>query len=150
MNGGIQLAVEVSFILNAMEDETRLVRQIGEFVGNNEMSRVEVKGYYGNPMQIFSVLLNQDVGEAVLGKILKLFSDNDMEVILASLNSSIDKNGNLHMRLDKQSILERKIRLSKRDPLKLKVMPRVSPPNPSDWPKWYSKKLKELRNSDQT
>ena len=137
--------MEVSFILNATEDEEKVVRRIGEFTGTASFSRVEVKGYYGNLLQIFSIPINENAGESILGKILKLISEKDLGVILTSLGSSIDKNGNLHLRLDKQSMLEGSIGLSKGDPLKIKIIPRSKQPISLNWPEWYRHRLEDLR-----
>jgi len=145
MNENIQLSLEVSFILNATEDEEKTVRWISEFVGTTKMSRVDVKGYYGNLMHIITMSVTKNRAEVILGKILNMISEKDLENIMNSLSNSIDKNGSLHLRIDKQSILEGSIRLSQKDPLKVKIMPRLAKPISLNWPKWYRRRLEYLR-----
>ncbi len=145
MNENIRVVLEVSFIINATEDEERSVRCISEFVGPNKLSRVNVTGYYGNLMQIITMVITKNRAEVIIGKILSMISEDDVENIMTSLGKSIDKNGNLHLRIDKQSILEGPLRLSERDPLKMKIIPRLAKPNPLSWPKWYSQRLAYLR-----
>ncbi len=145
MNENIRLSLEVSFILNSTEDEKKTVRKIGEFVGTNSRSQVDVKGYYGNLMHVITMPIGGNQAEATLGKILNSISENDMDLIMTSLSSSIDRNGNLHLRIDKQSILEGSVRLSERDPLKMKIIPRLAKPISFNWPKWYRQRLEDLR-----
>jgi len=145
MNKNIQVSLEISFILNATEDEEKSVRWISEFIGTNKLSRVDVKGYYGNLMHIITMSITKNRAEVILGKILNMISEEDMENILTSLEKSIDKNGSLHLRIDKQSILEGSLRLSDRDPLKMKIIPRLATPISLNWPKWYRLRLAYLR-----
>ncbi len=148
MNENIRVLLEVSFIINATEDEERSVRCISEFIGPNKLSRVNVKGYYGNLMQIITMVITKNRAEVIIGKILSMISEDDMENIMTSLGKSIDKNGNLHLRIDKQSILEGPLRLSERDPLKMKIIPRSAKPNPLSWLKWYNQRLAYLRKQN--
>ena len=145
MTENIGLSLEVSFILNATEDEKKSIREIGRFVGTNRLLQVDVKGYYGNLMHIITMSITENQAEATLGKILNLISEQDMDIIMTSLGSSIDKNGNLHLRIDKQSILEGSISLSQRDPLKIRIIPRLAKPISPNWPKWYRQRLEDLR-----
>lgn len=149
MNENIQVSLEVSFILNATEDEEKSVRSISEFVGINKLSRVDVKGYYGNLMHIITMTITKNRAEVIIGKVLNMISEEDLEKIMTSLGKSIDKNGNLHLRIDKQSILEGPLRLSEKDPLKMKIIPKRAKPIALDWPKWYSLRLTYLREQYQ-
>lgn len=145
MDENIRLSLEVSFILNATENEKNSIKQIGKFVGTNSFSKVDVDGYYGNRMHIITMSITESQTDATLGKILKSISEKDMGIIMTSLSSSTDKDGNLHIRVDKQSILEGSIKLSQRDPLKIKIIPRLTKPISIDWVKWYSQRLEDLR-----
>jgi len=145
LDENIRLSLEVSFFLNATENEQNSIKQIGEYVGTNIFSKVDVDGYYGNLMHIVTMSITESQTDATLGKILKSISEKDMGIIMASLSSSTDKDGNLHIRIDKQSILEGSIKLSQRDPLKIKIIPRLTKPISLDWVKWYSQRLEDLR-----
>ena len=69
MNENIQVSLEASFILNATEDEEKLVRCISEFIGTNKLSRVVVKGYYGNLMHIITMAITKNRAEVIIGKL---------------------------------------------------------------------------------
>ena len=96
-------------------------------------------------MHIITMSITKNRAEVILGKILNMISEEDMENILTSLEKSIDKNGSLHLRIDKQSILEGSLRLSDRDPLKMKIIPRLATPISLNWPEWYRLRLEYLR-----
>jgi RNA binding exosome subunit len=121
------VALEISFLIHATEDRDRVLNLVSSFI-NAEKGGFEAEkllGHWGNQIDMVKGKLEGEPARDVATNILNSLDNHDRKKMLYSLDTYIDDKGILHLRLDKQKICERKIKLSDVDSIKLKFKPKL-------------------------
>lgn len=117
-------AVEVSVFAHATEDEDRVREALRNIIPKDiavNFDSTDVTGYYGDPIKLIETDFNKwKTCTDILKHIFRNLSSLDQEKILREVPRRVDESGNLYMRLDKQEAYKKKVKLSDRDPIKIK------------------------------
>lgn len=118
-------SAELSFVLHATEDESRIVSSIENLlsVPSDSWSKSSVKGHFGNEVATLRTSVAGMVERKFEGGILSGLNASDRIGFLDSLNQRIDERGHLYIRLDKQQMCKNLLRLSETDPIRVRLKP---------------------------
>lgn len=78
-------------------------------------------GHFGNPIQITKVHLGHPESEALVKNIVRGLGMGEKVILAKEVESHLDVDGNLYLRLDKQQLLLGKLILAEQDPVRIKV-----------------------------
>jgi len=99
---GIEFRVNV----HATEDKEKVLRALKNILGDYwelvEVEEEEYSGHYGNPIRVLRVRIRGPRAGEVLDYVLSRLSRGDRQVLSASLEDRVDKEGTLYFRLSKQ------------------------------------------------
>jgi RNA binding exosome subunit len=118
--------VHVRFCAHATEDVDKVMEAIDNIFPSNEIENIsfdksDVEGHYGNPIIFFEKRIKK---KATINSMVKKFSTNlsvlDKEEIGRNVNRYVE-NGSLYIRLNKQALLQGKIKLVKSDPIHIRI-----------------------------
>jgi len=120
-------SVEVSTIAHATDDlqkvQSALTRLLPESLrGRQIFTRRYLEGHYGNPIVTFEAHLTEprDIAE-FQNFFLKQLSAIDKVSIMRELNRHTDADGNLYVRIDKQTMFRGRARLGQDDPIRVRM-----------------------------
>lgn len=116
--------VEVNVFVHATEDEEKVKQAlrniIPEYIPLN-LSSTNVEGYYGDPIRLLETEFHKwKTCTDILKNLFRNLSSLDQDKILREAQRRIDESGNLYLRLDKQEAFNKKLKLSDKDPIKIK------------------------------
>ncbi len=125
MKGPIQ-SVEVSYFVQATEDETRIAESVSRALGlDGPPSKEELQGHYGNPILHVRYHIISEGAGAVFKRIVSMLPEEPKEELVRSISEHLDEHNALYLRLDKQLIMDGRFGLSDSDPVRVKVKPRL-------------------------
>jgi len=114
---------EISFFIHATEDGKKLLEGISMRL-DVPMEMFEHKkgeGHFGNPIQITKVHLGHAESEALVKNIVRGLGIGERVILAKEVDSHLDADGNLYLRLDKQELILGKLILGAKDPIRIKV-----------------------------
>jgi RNA binding exosome subunit len=119
-------SLEVSYLLQATEDEEKVKRAVGGLLGGEfPEERQEAEGHHGNRIVWIRHRLTGDQAEAALGKIVAHLGEDEKTAILGGLSGALDEHNALYIRLSKQVlVMKGDAALAGSDPIRVKVKPR--------------------------
>jgi RNA binding exosome subunit len=119
-------SLEVSYFLQATEDEERVREAIASLVGGErDAERQELEGHYGNKIVWIRHHLVGEEAESILRGLASRLAESDRRMILAQLDQTMDEHNALYIRLSKQVlIMDGRPVLCSSDPIRIKVKPR--------------------------
>jgi len=125
--GQIVQSVEISTIAHATDDLDKIEAALTHLFpdslkGRQLFTRSYLEGHYGNPIVIFETHLTEprDVDE-FKAFFLKQLSAVDKMSIAKDLDRHTDDDGNLYIRIDKQSMFRGTARLGQDDPIRVRM-----------------------------
>jgi RNA binding exosome subunit len=129
MNVRLESAV-VSFYLHATEDPNKVLDAIDKNLGipRNLFSMQRMLGHFGNEITVYEALISDMQVQNLFEKIVRSLSASDRYELSSSLESRIERNLFLHLRLNKQRLVLGFIELGDSDPIKLKFRFAQKPP----------------------
>ncbi len=126
----VAASVSVSTIVHATEDQGKVIRAILAVcpVGSQkELEVIRMKGHYGNEIALCKITTTGvKTAEKFLAFTWRRLASNDRKEILALMESQLDSEGALHLRLGKQAALAGHLTVTDEDPIKVKILFRVS------------------------
>jgi RNA binding exosome subunit len=126
--------LEITTFVHATEDHVKVVKAVSNLLS----------GVFGDELKMLKwVLKNRRPATSVLDKVFQELSSIDSLELLESLETRIDKNKNLYIRLDKQKAFRGVTQMEKRDPIRLKA--RLLVPHKADPVKLMFEYIQELR-----
>lgn len=119
---------EIRFFAHATEDFEKLVEGVSMRldIPIEMFEKTKGEGHFGNPIQITVALFGQEESEALVKKIVSEIGVDEKVTLAHEIDSHIDAEGILYLRLDKQEILLGKLTLAERDSIRIKIKLRTS------------------------
>jgi len=119
-------SLEVSFLVHATEDETKIgkaVASVLEFEG--EPKRDEMEGHFGNSIVRVSYHLTGEEAQGAFGKLVSKMEPALRKRLRGDVGERLDEHSALYLRLDKQCLMEGRVELADADPIRIRVKPRL-------------------------
>lgn len=117
-------SAKLSAIAHATEDSEKVVRALGGIFPETLPSKSErhaLKGHFGNRIVTINRILRGRAAESLLESFWGKLSLHERETVIAELETRLDEEGRLHLRMDKQSSLRGVLRLKEDDPIKVEI-----------------------------
>lgn len=109
--------VDLKVFAHATEDINKVMTSINTLIPPHIRESIKpkvttVKGHYGNEITIIDIRIPKKKAEEVLKKIICSLSNTDRSILLATLESRVDKRtSHLYLRISKQEACLGKVRL---------------------------------------
>ncbi|MBS7625732.1 hypothetical protein KEJ51_01625 [Candidatus Bathyarchaeota archaeon] len=126
LNGKV-VSVELSAIVHATENVEKVKTAILNLLppathDSIAFTRTYVRGHYGNPIVVFSTKVEKEkLARMIVEHLFSIMEPNTKEELTLILDKSMDEDGNFYIRLDKNEALRRRIKLTSRDPIRVKI-----------------------------
>jgi len=127
------LRAELTALAHATEDPKKVKQAVEEVLprhlrGVPNFNMEDLEGHYGNPIKLVkAVIEKREWATACLRNLTERFSTETRRMIVSALDTSLDAEGNLFLRLDKQAAFLGHLQLRQDDPIRLKIkLPRGS------------------------
>lgn len=125
MKGAVQ-SVEVSYLLHATEDESKVREAVSGLFGfRSSPETEEMEGHFGNRITRVRYHATGEEAPFVFDRLLGSFPQNVRDEVGRNLVDLVDAHSALYLRLDKQSLVGGKVVLSSGDSIRVKVKPRL-------------------------
>ena len=124
MAGSEIQSVEVSFLVHATEDESRLVEAVNSFFSLSEPEVEALEGHFGNKISHVTYSVTRGEASRLFSRIAALLSGEETVAILGDRGRNIDERGALYLRFSKQELLGGRLILAESDPVRVKFKPR--------------------------
>jgi len=119
--------VELSAIVHATENVEKVKEAIMNLLppathDSITFKRTYARGHYGNPIMIFSTRVGKEtLARMIVEHLFSIMEPNIKQELNLILDKSMDEDGNFYVRLDKNEALRRRIKLTSRDPIRVKI-----------------------------
>lgn len=116
---------ELSLFIHGTEDREKLLNAILTTLGVRlERLREELlEGHFKNPIILVKANLQGKEAEALARKVLTCLDEIDKARLREALEDFVDKKGKLYVRLDKQELVQGRLKLCEQDPVRLIIKP---------------------------
>ncbi len=112
---------EVDLLIHATEDVDKVMKAVKEMLGVSKDAEVmKLYGHYGNPILKVKFVLKKEEADGLLRRVLKKLREEDRDMTLWDLDISVDDSGRFFLRLDKQELVEGRIRVGRSDAVRMK------------------------------
>ena len=119
-------SLEARVFIHATEDRDKVLAALRNVVGSARIEEEVLKGYFGNPIDVVTAVVDGERAEDVVSRVLGGLSEADRAFLLATLEDRVGRGGSLHIRLDKQKAYLGRLALSDSDDvIKLQVRLRL-------------------------
>jgi RNA-binding protein len=117
--------VRISTIAHATEDVGKVVVALGQLSGEDNVSskieKIRLKGHYGNEITTLVMSLKGANAEHFFHQLWNKLTRIDRLSLIESLETRLDANGRVYLRLDKQAAYGGTFLLAERDAIKIEV-----------------------------
>lgn len=116
--------VQLSAIAHATEDADKVARALGRIFPKELQSKSErrmLKGHFGNRITTVRHIIRGRSAESLFEGFWHRLSTQDRETLIAEIETRLDDQGRLHLRLDKQSSFRGEFHLKEEDPIKMEI-----------------------------
>jgi len=121
------LSAEISVIVHATEDPAKVAQALRNVLPTSisdeiKLTTQHLQGHHGNPIKILKTnLTKRKLIDQFLDYLLSSLNADDLKMVADNLESQMDDEGNLFMRLDKQAAYMNEIRSKQEDPVRIKI-----------------------------
>jgi len=121
------LSAEISVIVHATEDPAKVSQALKNVFPNTisddiKLTTQHLEGHHGNPIKVLKTnLTKRKLVDQFLSHLLTNLNADDLKTVANSLESHMDEEGNLFVRLDKQAAYMGEIRSKQEDPVRIKI-----------------------------
>ncbi|MEM2971156.1 MAG: RNA-binding domain-containing protein [Candidatus Bathyarchaeia archaeon] len=118
--------IDIRVFAHATEDPDKVLRAVQnilptELINNITFKKASLTGHYGNPILFFETRIkDKQFFQAIFERLSAGLNALDRETLSNEIERHVE-NGNLYIRLDKQSAYHGEVRLSNVDPIHLKI-----------------------------
>jgi RNA binding exosome subunit len=118
-------SVEVSFFIQATEDEERVRGNVGRFLGIAQVPEEdELEGHFGNRILHVRWHLTGEEAWGCFRTLLSVLGGDGRKELLANLAFHLDEHRALYLRLNKQALMDGVGVISDADPVRIRIKPR--------------------------
>jgi RNA binding exosome subunit len=118
--------VEVSFFVHATEDLETIKNAVSALLSvGAEPEEEKMEGHFGNPIIWVRYHFIGENAAAALSGIEACLSANEKDRLKRGVDDLVDEHSALYLRFDKQRLVEGKLEEGTRDPVRVKVKPRL-------------------------
>ncbi|BCU70616.1 RNA-binding domain-containing protein [Stygiolobus caldivivus] len=99
--------ISISVFCHETEDRNKILSSLESFfsLNNAEVKDSIVQGHYGNKIEIIEYKMKGKEAQNIFEKVLSSLDKVDLILLVSTLQSRTDK-GKLHLRIDKQRLIE--------------------------------------------
>ena len=132
------VSVEFSTIVHATEDVNKVMEAVSniipsEFRDSIAFTRRYLDGHHRNPIVTLTArVTKKEMAEAIVSNIFTNLSRPEINELNLDLERSIDEENNFYIRLDKQEAVHHRVRLTREDPIRVKIRTKTWPPTVED------------------
>ncbi len=116
------LEITIDVIVHATEDITKIFQSFSEFldIKEDEFTINETTGHFDNPITILNVKIIKKQAQNFIKKLLELLPNEQIDELVEEIEErTVDSR--FHMRLDKQELINGKLRVKEKDTIKIKI-----------------------------
>lgn len=121
------VSVEFSTIVHATEDAGRVMEAVlniipSELRGSISFTRRYLEGHHRNPIVMLTArVAKKEMAKAIVKHLFTMLSRSERRELNLDLERSLDEENNFYTRLDKQEAVNGRVRLTREDPIRVKV-----------------------------
>jgi hypothetical protein len=121
------VSAEVSVIVHATEDQAKvsyaLRNTLPDSINNDvKLTTQHAEGHYGNPIKILKTnLTKRKMIDQFFNNIFAKLNAEDLEDMMRNLETYVDEERNLYIRLDKQAAYMGELRSKQEDPIRIRM-----------------------------
>jgi RNA binding exosome subunit len=119
------VSARISAIVHATEDPEKVINALSQTCSiqpfQSKLDRRELKGHYGNEISTLRLSLRSPSAGLFFINLWRMLPSLDRETLLNDLDTRLDADGRLHLRLDKEQCFRGVLRLKDQDPIKVEV-----------------------------
>jgi len=120
MDNKIQVTIDI--IIHATEDISKFFDALNQLfeIEQEKISVQELKGHFDNPITTLHAKFSKKDAKKIVGKIVSNLTKSQERELIDSLEQRI-QNSTLHLRFDKQKLVQGNIDFREKDPVKIKI-----------------------------
>lgn len=120
MDNKIQVTIDI--IIHATEDISKFFDALNQLfeIEQEKILVQELKGHFDNPITTLHAKFSKKDAKKIIEKIVSNLSESQEKELIESLEQRI-QNSTLHLRLDKQKLVQGEIDFKEKDPVKIKI-----------------------------
>jgi len=120
MDNKIQVTIDI--IIHATEDISKFFDALNQLfeIEQEKISVQELKGHFDNPITTLHAKFSKKEAKKIVGKIVSNLTESQKRELADSLEQRI-QNSTLHLRFDKQKLVQGNIDFRETDPVKIKI-----------------------------
>jgi len=121
------VSIEIKLFVYSTEDDEKIIKRLSEIslVSEEKFEKKSMIGHFKNPIILVQVHLRGVHAEYSIKEIFRRIKKSEKKILLLNMMKQIDEHGKLYLRIDKQSIFSKKLKLSENDPIRVKIKPRI-------------------------
>lgn len=124
------VSARISAIVHATEDSEKVIYAMRQACSRelfqSEPDRRALKGHYGNEISTVTLSMRGHPARLFFNHLWRMLPSGDRETLLNDLDTRLDEEGRLHLRLGKEQCFRGALRLKDQDPIKILVSFRKS------------------------
>ena len=120
MDNKIQVTIDI--IIHATEDISKFFYALNQLfeIEQKKILVQELKGHFDNPITTLHAKFSKKDAKKIVGKIVSNLTESQERELADSLEQRI-QNSTLHLRFDKQELVQGNIDFREKDPVKIKI-----------------------------
>ena len=120
MDNKIQVTIDI--IIHATEDISKIFDALNQLfeIKQERILVKELKGHFDNPITTLHAKFSKKDAKKIVGKIVSNLTKSQERELVDSLEQRI-QNSTLHLRFDKQKLVQGNIDFREKDPVKIKI-----------------------------
>jgi len=132
------VSVEFSTIVHATEDADRVTEAVlniipSELRSSISFTRRYLEGHHRNPIVMLTArVAEKEMAKAIVKHLFTMLSRSERRELNLDLEKSLDEENNFYTRLDKQEAVNGRVKLTREDPIRVKVRTKTWRPTVED------------------
>lgn len=118
-----KIEVIIDVIIHATEDISKFLENFKELfeIGQEDISIQNLKGHFDNPITLLNIKLSKKKAENFVKKLAEGLPQDQLNEIIDNIEARTVES-TLHVRLAKQKLVQGKLELDEKDPVKVKII----------------------------
>jgi len=118
-----KIEVIIDVIIHATEDISKFLENFKELfeIGQEEISIQNLRGHFDNPITLLNIKLSKKKAENFVKKLAVGLPKDQLNEIINNIEARTVES-TLHVRLAKQKLVQGKLELDEKDPVKVKII----------------------------